>query len=109
MIITNIHHSNFTQQNKKSPQAAKSTAQNNAKSIPSNKQIVSTQPTEYKRINRNIQHSSNPFLAQYIDQANPQRRRAFIGRKPAWQAKKTYQNSQDILEFSAVSYLDKCI
>lgn len=77
--------------------------------VSTSRQLVPVQPIEYKRFNNIKQHSDNAFLAQYIDQSNSQRRRAFIGRKPAWQAKNTYQNANDILDSAPITQLDTAI
>lgn len=69
-------------------------------------QLVPTQATEYKRFNSQRLHVDNSFLAQYIHQVKTQKRRAFIGRKAAWQAKVVYQNSANIINISQNSALD---
>ncbi|MBL1421095.1 MAG: hypothetical protein COC24_011360 [Alphaproteobacteria bacterium] len=102
MRINKIQNSNFNHSNDKSRDAQVANADNNHTNEPTkpstSRELVVLQPTEYKRFNSEKRHSSNPFLAQYISQTTGQTRRAFIGRKPAWQAKTTYENSATILE-----------
>lgn len=109
-MIANVQTSSFNHQRHHTVRA-KATSQptKNSKPIAANRQLIPTQPTEYKRFTNHITHSSNPFLAQYIDQSRQTRSRGFIGRKPAWQAQKSYQESQDILRFTDVSHFDKSI
>ncbi|PCI86247.1 MAG: hypothetical protein COB24_10510 [Hyphomicrobiales bacterium] len=102
MRIHKIQNSNFNHSNDKSRHAQTVNADNNHSDKPAkpstSRELVVLQPTEYKRFNSKNPHSSNPFLAQYISQTVGQTRRAFIGRKPAWQAKTTYENSANILK-----------
>lgn len=110
MRITNIQNSNFSHLKNKPNTANPAEAQNSAtEKASTSRQLVTAQPTEYKRFNSTQRYNSNPFLAQYIHQTNNQRSRGFIGRKPAWQAKKSYENSTEILEYDNISYLDKSI
>lgn len=109
MRITNIQNSGFRQQDRHTRPTASQTDKNTASPIPTNHQLTVTQPTEYKRFNRQVPHSSNPFLTQYIDQASQRRTRGFIGRKPAWQAQKSYQDVNQITSLDDMPYLDKSI
>lgn len=113
MRITNIQNSKFSHAHDKPQHAQATNAQNHATDEPkqpsTSRELVALQPTEYKRFNSQKLNSSNPFLAQYISQNSSQKRRAFIGRKPAWQAKKSYENAANILENATNPYLNKSI
>lgn len=86
--------------NNHKPQAA------TAAPIANDRQLVSLQPTEYKQFNSEKQFTYNPFLAQYIDQSNSVRSRQYIGSKPAWQAKKQYENADKIQQNNQISQLN---
>lgn len=110
MRITNIQNSNFGHSHDKAPHAdVKNTNIPKPVNTSTRRELVVLQPTEYKRFSGQKLHSSNPFLAQYISQSSSQKRRAFIGRKPAWQAKKSYENAANILKNTANSHLNKSI
>ncbi|NRA88330.1 MAG: hypothetical protein HRU28_13275 [Rhizobiales bacterium] len=71
--------------------------------------LIVTQPTEYKRVSNLKRKTNSEFIAQYIDQSNNKRQRGFIGRKPASQVKKTYENSYNILNKANQNHLNKVV
>lgn len=116
MNVIKASNTNFSHLNDKHNNARKNihanvstNSANTSQKASNSRQLVPTQPAEYKRFHAIKQHANNPFLAQYIDQTNMQKRRAFIGRKPAWQAKKSYQNSANIINSGSNSHLDTSI
>lgn len=113
MRITKIQNLNFNHSDSLSggfqPDDNQNDAQDTSSTISTNKQLVPTQPTEYKRFKNVRQNSNNPFLAQYIDQSSSQRSRGFIGRKPALQVQKSYENTAKIVKNKANSSLDMAI
>lgn len=113
MNVTKAPNTNFSHFNDKpktglrsSDQKTNKTTENIPDKIDSRRQLVTTQATEYKRFINTKQFTNNSFLAQYIHQVSGQKRRAFIGRKPAWQAKISYQNSENIVKEALNSRLD---
>ncbi|MCJ8324905.1 MAG: hypothetical protein HRU29_09880 [Rhizobiales bacterium] len=113
MNVGKTPNTNFSHLNDKPKTATYASAQKSSETaaitrpaISQNRQLVPTQVTEYKRFNSERLHVNNPFLAQYIHQVKSQKRRAFIGRKAAWQAKISYQNSANIINMSQNTALD---
>lgn len=103
----NNKHNSVYQSNDQQP--AESRAQlNNRRS--SDKPLIATQPVEYKRINSERWYVDNGFLTQYIDQVSKRRqRRDYIGDKPAWQVKNSYDNAANVINIHTSQSLDKLI